>query len=182
MRENECGQKFLRDVEFCMQAALFSLVPDRLFAMILHIPDILFLMPFFIWSFYLMVKNKSALEEGLIHAAMPGHFSSNRCSLLKIMNNFVPLTGKYKQQRYDYGEKNRTTYATRRNNVPLLVVGGLARRKRIKRASGTAPKKAGDDGDGGDGETPRPRSYHSPTLPLHHSLTHSLIFFVGGAL
>lgn len=42
----------------------------------------------------------------------------------------------------------------------------------------------GSDSDGdGDGEPPRPRPPHpplSPTLPLHHSLTHSLIF-LGGA-
>lgn len=49
---------------------------------------------------------------------------------------------------------------------------------RTKRASGAATK-AGDDGDGdGDGEPPRPRYPHSPTPPLHHSLTHSL---AGGA-
>ena len=35
------------------------------------------------------------------------------------------------------------------------------------------------DGDG-DGEPPRPRSAHSPTPPLHHSLTHSLTI-AGGA-
>ena len=54
--------------------------------------------------------------------------------------------------------------------------------RRAKRASSGAATKAGDDGDGdgGDAEPPRPRSAHSsPTPPLHHSLTHSLI--AGGA-
>ena len=50
--------------------------------------------------------------------------------------------------------------------------------RRAKRASGAATK-AGDDGDGGDGEPPRPQTSNSPTPPLHHSLTHSLI--AGGA-
>ncbi len=55
-----------------------------------------------------------------------------------------------------------------------------ARGKHTKRASGSATK-SGDDGDGGDdGEPPRPRSHHSPTPPLHHSLTHSLTI-AGGA-
>ena len=39
---------------------------------------------------------------------------------------------------------------------------------------------SGSDGDGGGGEPPRPRSSHTPTPPLHHSLTHSLII-AGGA-
>ena len=52
-----------------------------------------------------------------------------------------------------------------RNRVPVV-------RRRSTHGSAI---KSGDDGDGdgdGDGEPPRPRSPHSPTPPLHHSLTH----------
>ena len=54
-------------------------------------------------------------------------------------------------------------------------------RARRAHAGHGATAKSGDDGDGdgGDGEPPRPRSARSPTPPLHHSLTHSLI--AGGA-
>lgn len=82
------------------------------------------------------------------------------------------------------------------NMVPVFRSGGVYRithqrqHRRINHlalarrtsAGHGAATKAGDDGDGdgGDGEPPRPRSSHTPTPPLHHSLTHSLIF-VGGA-
>ena len=44
------------------------------------------------------------------------------------------------------------------------------------RQTGGSDSSSGD----GDGEPPRPRSSHSPTPPLHHSLTHSLTI-AGGA-
>ena len=54
-------------------------------------------------------------------------------------------------------------------------------RARVRCHHGAATKAGDDgDGDGGDGEPPRPRSSHSPTLPLHHSLTNSLTI-AGGA-
>lgn len=53
------------------------------------------------------------------------------------------------------------------------------RAARGHRSHATAAASSG--GDSGDGEPPRPRSpSNSSTPPLHHSLTHSLIFF-GGA-
>jgi hypothetical protein len=49
-----------------------------------------------------------------------------------------------------------------------------------RQQTGGSDSDGDGDGDGGDGEPPR-RPAHSPTPPLRHSLTHSLIFFFGGA-
>ena len=70
--------------------------------------------------------------------------------------------------------------------VPVHATAGANARAphRTRRASAGhgAAIKPGDDGDGGDGEPPRHRSFHTPTPQLYliNSLTHSLIS-VGGA-
>ena len=67
-----------------------------------------------------------------------------------------------------------------RHSYLAKKMGTGATRTRVRCHHGAATK-AGDDGDGDcEGEPPRPRSAHSPTPPLHHSLTHSLTI-AGGA-
>jgi hypothetical protein len=187
MRKIEKVEGAPNEISFCLGATLFSGVAVWLFSPFLdilvvrHVPDILFLTPFFIWGIYWMAKNEGARKEGKLAHAVQTFCSRSPYSPLTIIIKLAPLDNKYKWHPHDSHEKTRTKYAINRNRVPSLPVGGLARRKKIKRASGTAPKKAGDDGDGGDGETPRPRSAHSPTPPLRHSLTTHSLVFAGGA-
>ena len=177
MRENEKVEQAPNEISFCFSATLFSGMAVWLFSPFLdilvgrHVPDILFLTPFFIWGMYWMAKNEGARKEGKLDDAVRGYCSAHRYSPLRFIIKLAPLTNKYKRQNFDSKEKTRTKYAINRNS---------ARKKRSKRAGGAAPKKAGDDGDGGDAEPPRPRSPHSPTPPRHHSLTYSLTI-AGGA-
>ena len=72
-------------------------------------------------------------------------------------------------------------------NETAKIISGAAQTNVIaspRESASVVPHRqtGGSDSSGGDGdgEPPRPRSSHSPTPPLHHSLTHSLTI-AGGA-
>ena len=113
--------------------------------------------------------------------------SESRCeknAMLPIFYCFTDANGNFSRPssvvKLFISERRRVS-TPRRKALPRNRVHAARRRQTSTHTHGSALKSGDDgDGDGGDGEPPRPRSAHSPTPPLHRSLTHSLTI-AGGA-